>query len=951
MSLLILSRATAQYHDTGQDPASLRWLQIVTPHFRVIYPTDFGSEGVRYAQLLEQSFERLAPLYPGVTTRLPVIIHNHSMQSNGYVSWAPRRMELYPLPGQDNLPMDPALQLTIHETAHVLQLGSLAGKGLARVFRYLLGEQAVAIGTLQIPMWALEGDAVYAETAATLSGRGRSNSFIRGIKATSLQPGGAYSYDKVLAGSYRSYTPDHYQYGYLMMNHLRTTSPGAWDEAMRRVSAGWHINPVNSALKQVAGVTKRELYDEVTALMQEQWGRAGEGEAAEYTALSSPARRDYVSHFTPHRLPDGTIVSLRTSLRDPSRFVITGEGQERDVMTTGLIYPYLFSYSNGTLVWAELHPDIRWDNRDYSVIKKLDLGEGRVTTLTRRTRYTSPDLSPDGRVVVAVATTPEMRTSLVFIDAVSGELLMEVAPPDEAIIQRPAWSSDGREVTMVTLNSRGEGIRGYRPTGKRWVRHLEESITDIIQAKMHNDTLFFLAQGNGSDNIYRIGSNGVTERVTASRYGISGFTVSGSELLFSDYTPDGYIIAATGTSATAGSSGPGRHEIYPPTAPMPVSQSVKRDESQEVAEAGTGSLTPRPYPKMGHLFNLHSWFPFYADISELRTNPTAVTPGVTLMSQNHLSTLIGTAGYQYNYGDHYVRSGISWRGWHPVIDLQAAYGGEQQVVTENNAIDELPDRGGDLMLNLSIYDRLWFARGRFRQMVMPALYLSYRNRLTWLRDENRFANNIIHLTGRLYLSNTYRMAYRDINPRWGQVIDLRLTAAPWATTLYNRHSYARAILFFPGVLPNHSLTVRAGGENQAPGRIMLYGNSLPLPRGYKKEMTAERLFSASADYTLPLLYPDLAAGSLLYIKRIRGTLFYDYSVGKGILNRETRLFFPGSEEYSSAGGELLADLYLLRIPFEISAGVRFGYVTASERLFVEGVLSVNIFGTVLGRER
>ncbi|MEZ4996199.1 MAG: hypothetical protein R2758_01535 [Bacteroidales bacterium] len=42
LSLLPLVRAGAQYYETGQDPASFRWLQIRTPNFRVIYPDDFG---------------------------------------------------------------------------------------------------------------------------------------------------------------------------------------------------------------------------------------------------------------------------------------------------------------------------------------------------------------------------------------------------------------------------------------------------------------------------------------------------------------------------------------------------------------------------------------------------------------------------------------------------------------------------------------------------------------------------------------------------------------------------------------------------------------------------------------------------------------------------------------------------------------------------------------------
>jgi len=47
----------------------------------------------------------------------------------------------------------------------------------------------------------------------------------------------------------------------------------------------------------------------------------------------------------------------------------------------------------------------------------------------------------------------------------------------------------------------------------------------------------------------------------------------------------------------------------------------------------------------------------------------------------------------------------------------------------------------------------------------------------------------------------------------------------------------------------------------------------------------------------------------------------------------------------------MADFYVLRIPFEISAGVRAGYMPREDKYFVNGAFSVNIYGTVLGRER
>jgi len=608
LSLMALANTRAQYYETGQDPASFRWRQINTPHFRVIFPDDFTAGAEGYARLLEQSYDRLSVLYPDARSRIPVVIHNHSMSSNGYVSWAPRRMELYPLPGQDNLPMWPAEQLAVHESAHVLQLSSLNRTGLGRALWYILGEQSVGLTAVEIPMWAFEGDAVFAETATTLSGRGRSNAFTQRARALATGTKGIYGYDKMLSGSYRNYTPDHYVFGYLMMNHLRNTDSTLWTKVIRKVSSGYPFNPVNHSLKKETGLTKRRLYDSTFAALERSWIKDEAEGVREYQPLSLKRKRDYVSHFSPHRTSDGKIISLRTSLSDPSRFVITDPdaGTERVLTTTGFIYPYLFSYSAGTIVWAELHPDIRWDNREYSVIKRMESGGGAVTQLTYRTRYTAPDLSPDGKTIVAVSTTPELRCSLVFLDALTGEVLMDVVPPDSLILQRPEWSSDGQSVTAVTLSPAGEGVRTYRPTGKRWEINIPESTTDIIEAEMHGKTLFYLAQGDGSDNIYRL-TDGTVTRVTGSRFGISGFSVSGDEILFSDYSAEGFIITAENASATAGPAGSGMHGVIPPVAPVPQAGS----NGEEPAPL---NLASKPYRKIATLFNFHSWFPFYADI-------------------------------------------------------------------------------------------------------------------------------------------------------------------------------------------------------------------------------------------------------------------------------------------------------------------------------------------------
>lgn len=946
LCLIPLVRAGAQYYETGQDPASLKWLQIKTPHFRVIYPDNFNAEAVRYARFLEEAYDTLSVLYPYGKTRIPVIIHNYSMESNGYVTWAPRRMELFPLPGQENMPADPAKLLAVHETTHVLQLSSLNKKGFGRALGYLFGEQIVALSALEIPQWAFEGDAVYAETVTGLSGRGRSNAFMQEARALAASPGGIYGYDKMIDGSYRDFTPNHYVFGYLMMNGLRSRNSELWSDAIKKVSSGYPFNPVNNVLRKEAGLTKKKLFDSTFYYLSERWNDSTRQAFIEYPVLSLPEKRNYVCHYMPYRIDDRRIVSLKTSLTHPSCFVVTDQsgGTEHILTTPGYINPQIFSFSDSTIVWAEYYPDPRWDNRAYSVIKKMNVNGGPVTQLTYRTRYEAPDLSPDGRTVVAVSTTPDLRYSLIFIDASSGEILMDVTIPDNMIIQRPEWSSDGRAVTVVTLNGEGEGIRTYHPTGKKWVVNKPQTVTDIIQAEIVNDTLYYLAQGDGSDNIYRLTGDTATSRVTSSRFGISGFSVSGTEILFSDYSAGGFNIASADAGAYTGTVSASMNNVIPAVAPLPVAKDM---ESRSVPV----SYEAKPYSKAGHLFNFHSWFPFYTDIDELKTDPTAISPGVTLLSQNHLSTLVSTIGYEYSGGSHFIHSGLTWKGWYPVIEASVTYGGKQVIIKDTVASPDPGNLDGNLNLNVNIYDQLWFAHGKFRQLFMPAVYMNYRNIYIYFPEDNEYDKGVVYLTGRLYLSNTFRTAWRDINPRWGQVIDLRLTSTPWDKDIYSSMKYIKGTLFFPGIAKNHSLVLQAGYENQAPFNKLIYENQISYPRGYENVFVSEKLLSFSADYTMPLLYPDLAAGSLLYLKRVRGSLFFDAASAKGVYNYDTQSFGEGSADFRSFGAELLADFYVLRFPFEISAGASGGYIPADNKPFIRGVLSVNIYGTTLGKER
>ena len=145
-------------------------------------------------------------------------------------------------------------------------------------------------------------------------------------------------------------------------------------------------------------------------------------------------------------------------------------------------------------------------------------------------------------------------------------------------------------------------------------------------------------------------------------------------------------------------------------------------------------------------------------------------------------------------------------------------------------------------------------------------------------------------------------------------------------------------------------------EKQDPGKY-LFGNRVSYPRGYKNIISRE-LELYSVDYVLPLAYPDFNLSSLLYLKRIRTGLFYDYGAGTGNYylktigsGQTTGSYHNYKETFRSFGFEMMADFYLLRIPFMISGGIQTAWKSFSEAPTFEFLFNIDLYGMSIGRNR
>ncbi|MBE0675002.1 MAG: hypothetical protein IH591_10105, partial [Bacteroidales bacterium] len=310
--------------------------------------------------------------------------------------------------------------------------------------------------------------------------------------------------------------------------------------------------------------------------------------------------------------------------------------------------------------------------------------------------------------------------------------------------------------------------------------------------------------------------------------------------------------------------------------------------------------------------------------------------------------VITSVGYQYTGGEHKLHSGITWKGWYPVVDFRLSYGGEPSIVTGDNEVEPSVIYPS-LSTGTEVYLPLQFTSGAYSQYLRASFYHRYNNRYIYNEADEVFDYGQSFISWKLFFSNSRRSSYRDIFPVFAQALELNYTNAPFDSEIYGTIASLRASLYFPGVIRNHGLRVRLQAERQVPEEYIQY-NRINFPRGYS-EIISECLKTISTDYVFPIAYPDIAIGSIAYIKRIRGSLFYDRSQGRENRFLAARQYVAEKQTFSSLGGELLTDFNLLRMPFDITGGARVGYIPTEKRSFIEAVFSVDIYGFSLGEKR
>ena len=944
----------AQFYEKGQDPAFIVWKQIRTDHFQIIFPESYTKEAQRLTNILEYAYNYVAFSLRNKPRKISVIIHNYSVRFNGFVAWAPKRMELYPTPSQDMYPQDVLEQLAIHELRHVVQVDKLH-QGITKILYYIFGEMAPGVIAGMLPIWFLEGDAVATETALSNTGRGRLPSFRMKLRTLLLEKGDVYPYDKAYNGSYKDYVPNYYQYGYQMIAYSRQKYGSRWwDKSLNYVAKNpYLINPIHFSLYNNIGLNKRRLYDATFHELEKLWLDNAKGiRYTEFDTINTRNKNVYTSYRFPQYLNDSMIIAKKSSLDKVGRFVaLNRRGEETVLHIPGFHEPVCLSVGSNSIIWAEIIPDVRWNNREYSVIKKFDLTTKQDSTLTRNTRYFSPAISPDGTKISTIEVTVQNEERLVILDAENGRVLQEIDVPAKTHAMMPAWSKNGEYIILIVLNEKGKSIQIVDLKSELWEVILKPGFDDIMHVTPYRNFVLFHATYSGIDNIYAIDRQShEIFQVVSSKNGAFDMTVSpdGSKLAYSDYSASGYNLAEMILNESN----------FQPIERIPrktvtwyedlASQEADVIESEDIPSR---EYNVKPYYKLANFFHFHSWAPFYTDLDKIDLDNLQINPGLLLLSQNKLSTAFSSLGYTYKNNHHFFYSKLTYKGMFPVLDISWNYGGDPLIYP-----DSLSVSSSDRSLVSRVYIPFNLTRDRFRRGLVPSFEAEYRNRYIFNEQTDRLEKGLWSNRYRLYFYNYLTLAHRDIRPKWGQVFDFRYSLDRFNGENMGSVYSLRTVFYFPGFITNHSIQISAGFEKRNDYKRIFFYNSLDFPRGYESFdrhnsnilRLAEVMQSASAEYTLPLWYPDINISSIAYFKRLKGKLFCDYTRGK-LFNTVHSNFNPDYSVFTSLGGSLAVDFHLLRIRFPINVGLQYAYLPQFRTYDLSMIFSIDVFGFNIDR--
>ncbi len=906
-----------QFQKIETTPPNLKWHYKKSENFKVLFPKNLDSIANYTINYLENNIKNIKISPDFKIRKSPIILHNYNSISNGFVTSAPRRSELFITATPEsshflhnNNWVD---LLSTHEYRHLVQKEIAFRKPFNKMIYVLFGELAFSsVSRATMPLWYWEGDAVDIETRNSTFGRGRIPYFNL-ISRNNLMDGRKINFNTQLLGSFKTNTPNIYESGYLMVKYLKDTFGIETFNKIVNKAQSQSMLPLSfsRALKKETNLNFKSLYlKSLNTLTVASTKTTNE-------PINKRKKNNYTSYLYPKDIGDGSIVFLQQGLGSFQYFgKINKDGSTSNVFMPGLINDHgRISSTKNKLVWLEFDKDPRWDKRVYSIIKILDIKEKKIISKSKKTYFSSVDISKDGEKLVALSNNPNGTQSLVFLN-VEGCIKTNEINLKNGVYSNIRFSEKN---TLIGIKN-NNGIKHlfiYSINENKFNAFFKTN-QNIGQPTQYGNLIAFNSDVDGVDEIilYNIKS----KKTFMLKGGVLGnyypsFSVDGEFLLFNSMTPKGFNVFKLKIKENIKEI---KFSSFCVSCPVVDFKTKEKDKASFQYES---KKLEKPFT----LIRPITWG--INNFSSSSKGLDDMSFGVT--SQDVFGSLQFNGGYKYNFRDKKGEKffGLSYQGLYPIFDFNLALKNETSQISNNDNLYDVFWKEKDMTFGIRI--PLSFTNSKYFTNFLTSIEYSNSKVYDFIAPTFNGTVNIIkdfmgHYDIFVYYSRLHKKTKRQVSSPWGQAILFESKKTISSSDFSGRYFRSDIYLDFPGINTTHSLRTKFRYENQDNNDYMFH-EKINFIHGYQNDGVFKNFYGWGVEYELPIVYPDISVGPLINIQRIRYTSFINGGQIKG--KKNTFPYISFKENPISFGGEITFDINLFRQSALFDLGLRWSYIT------------------------
>jgi hypothetical protein len=929
LNILFLSNTSvAQYYQTGTEPFNTKWKIKRYNNIRLIFPENAENISNNYLWALNLADSINDTDYREGDKRIDVVLHPNSVLSNGFVSWAPRRMELITQPSPDGEALMWYKNLAIHEMRHVKQMYSLR-RGTFRILSWLLGEQAVGLASGIINPWIFEGDAVWAETSYSYAGRGRSASFFKHYYTHSVTNQKRYTYDKWMLGSYKHYIPNHYAFGYQMVKYINESNgSSAIPNTYRFVGRfPFTIFPTYLGLKFQTGLSRKRIFKRAFAHNDSIW----KNDFNNHPNIILPAKRyeSFKNFKYPYPINDSiTLVYVESIKTTPFFAYLYKNGKFKKIKSIG----YLIgkpTFTDSLILWAEYKPHPRWEYKNQTEIKIFNLKTKELATIGNG-RYFSPVFYNKRKLIYCISYNDNGSFSLLGLNR-TGKVISTYDFSPDVEIQEITIDQDKGNIYGICVTETGKKLFKI-DSNNEFSIIFDAKYNDLRSISYGNSSLFFSLTNGYTENIYQF------DLKDSILYSIKNLPVNSTfpfpyknGIVFSGYSPKGYRVAKNEISLS--------NRLIVDSIPL-YNQIVKANNLTINQTPIPIKASSKDYSGVKTLINVHSWFPFYVmpiDENTISIDGNSIVPGFSVLSQNLKGTSILNAGYGYDQTHLYYIS-YTYRGFWPIVKFNIEQ--SNNSATLYRVTQSYPTfRDYQKRFSTTIILPYTFKNGLYNSYAQVFNKFEYSNSYIYKESIDAYRSGLYTNELGVYYQNLRRMAHRDLYPRYGIQVIGGVISTPWDYSNLGNLWYGKGVIYLPGIFRNNSLRI-TGQFQEQDVKYFYLNNKFNMIRGYN-DFPSVKFAGISLDYSTPVLYPDLTLSSIAYVKRISINLFADFASNryKTLINNSIVTL---DENLQSSGFDILIDFHLFRTWYPFRLKITQGFMGKERASFSNISLNIDI---------